>query len=833
MTEKKISVIVPAYNVEKYIRRCLDSLINQTYQNLEIIVVDDGSTDRTGDMAEEYAARFPEKVFCYHQGNRGQAMARNFGIGKATGEYIGFVDSDDFASARMYELLYAEAERTGCDLVTCGYYGCDAATGEITAYQTGYQGEFNQSIYENPLILKVNSPYPWNKLYTRELLTRSGFEFPSGLIFEDLCAVFPLFLDAEKVGRVHEKLYYYIKGRKGGTISTFNEKHGQIIDALQIMNDAYRSRGEFERFYEILLFFNIRHIFARFDEMKDSGNKAFRKEFTERAYALLDGTFPGWRESAQFAEVRPGADGNPEEESGHTQEEESGQIPEGESGHTQEGESRVPDGKGGERKALPAQDQEKEAKKNKGKRRAEIFDALVEERKIEKNTVLIECHHGNDLCGSSYYMRKMLAASGKYKVYVAAADAGKADQFRERWEKDGDVSECTLLDMTSDRYLEVLATAAYVVTNRAFAGFYRKRRGQKFIFTDFMPSLEAQGKEVTYDTKNMQGTQFSLAQADAVLFPAEWKEEFIPLLKCYSMDEVCRGKGWFVPVSDFFRDWPCQEKPDGVRIAYALSVKAFPGLKDAKCYLFLSELKKKLTELDEQLEDGRTIVVCFPRLVRRRFRENIWKHIEFPPEGAEMSEVLAGCHGLIGEYGEELYLMKALGKPVCRFVTDEADVAWSRGRREYAAVSFETFDTAEQVAQWVNRIEATPEGEGTAQAAHMDECVKKCLRLFSPGGRKKNRRQKRKIAYLPGMTSRKGLDAFLKKQDLERTLFFIEKEKLDEHMAAWLKEWEPSIRYMVIIRSFVTGRKESLLIRYKLATKDQLKVRRDRERYGV
>ena len=171
-------------------------------------------------------------------------------------------------------------------MVTCGYYGCDEVTGEITVYQTGYKGEFNQSIYENPMLLRINSPYPWNKLYTRELLERSGFSFRKGIIFEDLCAIFPLFMDARKVGRVHEKLYYYIKGRKGGTISTFNEKHGQIIDALQIMNDAYQHRGMFEQFYDTLLFFNLRHIYARFDEMHNYDDIIFKREFKKRAFAL-------------------------------------------------------------------------------------------------------------------------------------------------------------------------------------------------------------------------------------------------------------------------------------------------------------------------------------------------------------------------------------------------------------------------------------------------------------------------------------------------------------------------------------------------------------------
>ena len=269
---KKISVIVPAYNVEKYLRRCLDSLVYQTYPHLEILVIDDGSTDGTRGIIEEYVSRFAGKVFLYAQENAGQAAARNNGISYATGDYIGFVDADDFVSPRMYEYLVQEAEEKDCDLVTCGYYGCDDETGEIQVYQAGCRGEFDQSIFENPEILRLNAPYPWNKLYRKELLENAGFAFPEGIIFEDLAAVFPLFLSAKKVGRVHEKLYYYIKGRKGGTMSTFDQRHMQILDALKIVDEKFIEKGAFEKFQEILLFFHIRHIQARFDEMEKYGD---------------------------------------------------------------------------------------------------------------------------------------------------------------------------------------------------------------------------------------------------------------------------------------------------------------------------------------------------------------------------------------------------------------------------------------------------------------------------------------------------------------------------------------------------------------------------------
>lgn len=819
MTWKKISVIIPAYNVEKYIRRCLDSLVNQTYENMEIIVVNDGSTDRTSEFIHEYAERFPEMVFVYDRENGGQAEARNFGLAKATGEYIGFVDSDDFVSAVMYERLYAEAEENGCDLVTCGYYGCEEESGEISVYQTGYRGMFNQSIYENPEILRRNSPYPWNKLYTRELLERTGFQFRRGMIFEDLCAVFPLFLDVKKVGRVHEKLYYYMKGRKGGTISTFDRRHGQIIDALQIMNDAYQERGEFERFYDTLLFFNIRHIYARFDEMEQYDDEEFCEEFTGRAYALLDKYFPGWRDSEEYRMLRAGEAENPEEERG----DETGTDETVSEEMDLQTAAEIPD-EGQTEFAAKSQGQKAASK---GRKRSEIFDELVSQRKIEPNTVLIACYHGNDIRGAGYYIGEMLAEDGNYTVYMAAADTGRAEKFREqyggKWE---------FLDMNGERYLEVLATAEILVANRAFPGFYRKRRGQKYIFTDFMPSLFGQGRSMTYGMKNMQGIQFCLAQADAVLFPLELKDEFIPLLKQYNMEEICCDKGVFVSVSDFFEGREV-EAEKGMNegecmIAYVPSVKEFPVLKDAKNYLFLSDLKKKLTELDGLLGEGQKILVCYPRIVRRYLKEDGWRHIEFLPGEAEPAEVLSRCQGLIGEYSEELYWMKALGKPVCRFATDEPDVMWSRGCQKIEGREFKAFHSEEEVAVWINDI-CKGSGNGGNTEPSGNKFSKDLLKWLAK--KRKNRRTKRKIVYLPACKTKKEFDAFVGKYRLEDYLFFIEKQYMTDDVAAWIREWGEKLKFIVIIRSIVVSKKESRMIKYKLTTKEKLKEKRDRERY--
>lgn len=794
MTEKKISIIIPVYNVEKYMRRCLDSLVNQTYKNIEIIVVNDGSTDRTADIVEEYVEQYPGKVRLFSKQNEGQAEARNFGLTKASGEYIGFVDSDDFVSTRMYELLYQEAEKTGCDLVTCGYYGCDDVTGEITVYQTGYRGEFNQSIYENPMILRVNSPYPWNKLYSRELLERSGFHFQKGMIFEDLCAIFPLFLDARKVGRVHEKLYYYIKGRKGGTISTFNEKHGQILDALRIMNEAYLERGMFDKFRDTLLFFNIRHIYARFDEMKTYEDVIFKREFKKRAFALLDKYFPEWKESEEFAaQQKPDMKPVREEET----------VEEPAESQAGEGASRKVSARGGE----------------KAKKRSERFEELVAESRIEKNMVLVECYHGNDVRGMGYCIAKGLMQLGGYQVYIAVADAGKEARFLK-----ADRLGWNYVDMTSDRYLEILAQAEFVINNRSFPGFYRKRKEQHFIFTDFLPSLLAQGTGVTYGTRNMQGIQLSLAQADQILFPEELKDEFSSLLDAYNMAEICRDKGFFVPFQYLFGRQK-EEKDEGgrplIKVAYMPSLKEYPGVKDVKCHLFLSDLKKKLSELDEQIEEGRKIYVCFPRTIRRRFRENIWKNVEFFPENTEPLEFLANCDAVIGEYEPEMYVMKAFGKPVCQFVTNRDDVAWSAGLCD-SAHEFPVFESAAEAAEWVNQLDGLEPGK---KPLVMD--CKIDVRELKKG---RNRRVGRSVVYMPRFRNKNEFMKFMEKQDVGHSVFFIEKDTFGDDMAAWIRSFG-GIRYIVIIRSLVVSRNESRLIKYRITTKDKLRQKRDRQRY--
>ena len=122
---KKVSIIVPVYNVEKYLAKCLDSLVNQTLEDVEIIVVDDGSRDNSKQIIDEFQTKYPDKIKSFVKENGGLSDARNFGLDRANGEYIGFVDSDDYVTAEMFEEMYSLAQKYDAEMVICNLQKVD------------------------------------------------------------------------------------------------------------------------------------------------------------------------------------------------------------------------------------------------------------------------------------------------------------------------------------------------------------------------------------------------------------------------------------------------------------------------------------------------------------------------------------------------------------------------------------------------------------------------------------------------------------------------------------------------------------------------------------
>ena len=199
-----ISIIVPVYKVEEYLGDCIQSIVNQTYQNLQIILVDDGSPDCCGKICDEWMVK-DKRIEVIHKKNGGLSDARNAGLNVATGAYIAFVDSDDWIEPQMYEVLLEVMKKEEADIVACGIIDTYPEKKVIHSfpYATGASEKFLKMIYQDTKFPVAS----WNKLYRKELW--ENFRFPKGKICEDAFTTYLLLDKASKVVQIPDALYHY------------------------------------------------------------------------------------------------------------------------------------------------------------------------------------------------------------------------------------------------------------------------------------------------------------------------------------------------------------------------------------------------------------------------------------------------------------------------------------------------------------------------------------------------------------------------------------------------------------------------------------------------
>lgn len=208
----KVSIIIPVYNVEKYLARCLDSVISQTLKDIEIICINDGSTDNSANIISVYAEK-DERIKIITQSNAGISKTRNIGIKKATGEFIGFVDSDDFVEKDFYEKLYNAAIRNNADIACSSIIRENEKKKKILIeYKKEQVVTSTKEKFELAHI--PEHCYVWNKIYKREKLINSGIKFINGLVYEDIIYTPSLIEILEKMVVVPNLFYHYWNNSK-------------------------------------------------------------------------------------------------------------------------------------------------------------------------------------------------------------------------------------------------------------------------------------------------------------------------------------------------------------------------------------------------------------------------------------------------------------------------------------------------------------------------------------------------------------------------------------------------------------------------------------------
>lgn len=281
----KVSIIVPVYNVEDYLSECLDSICNQTLKDIEIICINDGSSDNSLDILNEYSKK-DKRISVISKENGGQGVARNLGITLANGEYIGFVDSDDWIEEDMFEKLYMKAHKNNLDFNMCRLSLFNEQTGEYDN-STWYYGlkhfdSFNKDIFEYSDVLNFLtsiSVTPVNKIYKRSFLLNHDLKFAEDYIFEDEAFFYSIIFKASKISLIKEELYYYRINRKNSTV-TETKNNKDIVDIYRIVRKYLINNG-FEKFISIVDNKFLKSIFSRFYQSDENHRKLFFNSFKE------------------------------------------------------------------------------------------------------------------------------------------------------------------------------------------------------------------------------------------------------------------------------------------------------------------------------------------------------------------------------------------------------------------------------------------------------------------------------------------------------------------------------------------------------------------------
>lgn len=293
----KVSVIVPIYNVEKYLEKCINSLLSQTLEDIQIILVNDGSKDNSGNIAKECEKNNKNRIIYVEKENGGLSDARNYGLKYATGDFIAFLDSDDYIEKNAYEEMYNKAIEENADYVECDF------------------------IWEFPNKIRVDKQYPyknkkemlsfvrvvaWNKLIKRQLIIDNNLEFPKGLRYEDVEFTYKLIPFVNKFAYVDKPFIHYVQ-REGSIANVQNERTAEIFTVLDNVIEFYKKNNIYEEYRNELEYNYARYLLCsslkRMCKIKD---KTIREKLLTESWERLNSNFPNWKENVILKTVNIG-----------------------------------------------------------------------------------------------------------------------------------------------------------------------------------------------------------------------------------------------------------------------------------------------------------------------------------------------------------------------------------------------------------------------------------------------------------------------------------------------------------------------------------------------
>ena len=286
----EISIIVPVYNAEEYLKKCLDSLVNQTKKELEFILINDGSTDKSEEIIKTYKDK---RIKYFKNKNQGIGKTRNFGIEKSSGKYLMFLDSDDYFSNDACEILYKEAEKEKADLIVFDYYRVEKGNLNEVKIES-----FNATnIKDDPnLLLKVNLG-PCNKIYKTDLIKNNGIKFEESLKYEDTLFVVKAIYNAQKIIKLNRFLHYYMIHEKSET----TVRDERVFDILKIVDKIRKYLKNDKSIKETVDKLTVQILTNYTIQQRYQSDKNIAMKFIDSAFDYLSENVPNYKNNKYYS----------------------------------------------------------------------------------------------------------------------------------------------------------------------------------------------------------------------------------------------------------------------------------------------------------------------------------------------------------------------------------------------------------------------------------------------------------------------------------------------------------------------------------------------------
>lgn len=661
----KISIIVPVYNVEKYLPDCLSSLVNQTLPEIEIVAVNDGSTDSSLSILKEFQEKYPEKLFIHDIPNQGVGHARNYGYTKARGKYIWFVDSDDYVDTDACRQLYEKAVKDGNDLVLFRYKNVEMETGEQKDVPAIHSNE-NFTLEQKPYELTKFSFYPWSKMIKRSLF--EGLQFPEEMrCFQDAPVSYALFAKAQSIGYIDKPFYYYL--RSVGFSSKLTEHTPGVCKAHRLGREALKAAGVLDKYRLEADYVVIRHFFFRLRMLLfnyETGKKELKLKLINDTHDFIERELPDWQENPYvqytlgWAVSRMMYFYSSREELIRFVEACDGMTP-------QEQEAWIKDYR---RSHEDWSVFEPSRLMHEQETARDIYARARKEQNIVSDQIFLESNGGKSLdSGILAAAASLQKEKQNPKLFLSLKESARA-ACAKRLARFG--LDCvTLVAPGTELYARTLATAQTLITDSPLPAYTVLRDGQKHqLLTDrcLIPLTESNCLTSDFDIGLWQ---HSLLTADEIL--AQDNETLMLYLDSCMLKDVCRTKGTFAS-SSAVALLNAPDKRENMRRKLHLEnmqvIACCPLLPCGNNQPPLPSYRSYISQLlliDYELKDNQVIYLdCAAFGKEPDF--SIFRHIRPLPKDYDLYEFLNMCDVFVSDYHPALTQFQTIGKMSLRLL---------------------------------------------------------------------------------------------------------------------------------------------------------------------